>query len=558
MKRFVVALVIALAGAVVLASPASAHAALESTQPQAGAILDEPPESVTLHFTEAIQAATDAVRVFDAARARVDTGGVEQVDGRTIRVGIGDIGDGGYVVAWKVVSGDGHPIGGAFTWRVGEASSAVDPALVADLVEGQRAGADVGVAAGIVRAAVFASLLLLLGAGAFVSLLWPAGAEHPRIRRLLWSSLVVLAIATVVGIGLQGAGVEGGALGDALKPAVFGNVLETTVGKVWLARLALLAAVAVLLTQLRSASQTWWRGTAVVLGLAVAATPALSGHADSGRWTALAKVADTVHVGAAAVWLGGLAALVVAALRIDERDVRDIAERFSPVAFAAVSVVVLTGAFQSVRQVTTLDALEISYGRLLAVKVVLVLALIGIASVTRSALRERLALDDDEPISEARTMRVLRRLVAAELVLALVVVGVTSLLVDADPGGASTATAGPFDETVVVDASPGTGGTSDVLINVVVVPGTVGPTDIHLYVDNPAGGLAPPVDATGSMSSGEITGIPIEFVDAGPGHWSAYDIDIPIAGQWELTIDVLLTDVEEVSATFTIPIGGTQ
>lgn len=446
----------------------------------------------------------------------------------------------------------------AFTWFVGDASAAVDPALVAELIDGQRAGTAVGVAAGIARAAVFVSLLVLLGAIALVAFLWPRGADDRRIRRLLWWSLVVLAVATVAGIGLQGASVGGLPLADALTPSVFGDVLDTTFGKVWLARLVLLVPFAALLARLHASTRAWWRIAAVAVGLAIAATPALSGHADSGRWSALAKIADTVHVAAAAVWLGGLAALVVAALRGDDRQAREVAERFSPVAFAAVVVVVVTGTFQSVRQVTTLDALETSYGRLLAVKVVLVLALIGIASVARSALRGRLELDDDEPMSEARTIGAVRRLVAAELVLALVVVGVTALLVDADPGGAATAVARPFDETVVVDASPGTGGARDVLINVVVVPGTVGPTDIHLYVDDPAGGLTPPVDATGSMSYGDITGIPVELVDAGPGHWSAYDIDIPIAGQWELTIDVLLTEVDEVSATFTIPIGGSQ
>jgi copper transport protein len=181
---------------------------------------------------------------------------------------------------------------------------------------------------------------------------------------------------------------------------------------------------------------------------------------------------------------------------------------------------------------------------------VLVLALIGVASLTRSALRGRLAPDDAEPVTEERTMGVLRRLVVVEVVVAVVVVAITSLLVDANPGGAGVAgAAGPFDETVVVD---------DVLINLVAVPGTVGPTDIHLYVDDPGGGLTPPVGVTGTLSSGDITGVEVPFVAAGPGHWSAYDVDLPIAGQWELAIDVLLTEVDEISTTFTIPIGGTS
>ena len=548
MPRPLVALGIAVLTVIALASPASAHAALDTTEPASGAILDAPPDTVTLHFTEAVQADDDAVQVFDADRTRVDLGDVEAVDGRTIRVALDDIGDGGYVVAWKVVSADGHPINGGFTWRVGDASTAVDPGVVADLLDEQDAEPAVGVAAGVVRFLVFAAILVLVGGLAFVSFVWPAGVGERRVRRLLWGALVVLAAGTALGIGLQGASVGGLGVSDALKPSVFGDVVDTTFGTVWLARLALLVPMAWVLTQVRHAHRGWWRVNAVVLGVAIAATPAFAGHADSGRWTTLAKVADVVHVVAAAAWLGGLAVLAVRALRRDVPDARAIAERFSPIAFTAVGVVVVTGTFQSVRQVTSLDDIETSYGRLLAVKVVLVLALIGVASLTRSALRGRLALDESEPMTEERTMGVLRRLVVAEVAVAVVIVAVTSLLVDANPGGAGATAAGPFDETVVVD---------DVLINVVAVPGTVGPTDIHLYVDDPAGGLTPPVGVTGTLSSGDVDGIEVPFVAAGPGHWSAYDVDLPIAGQWELAIDVLLTEVDEVSTTFTIPIGGT-
>jgi copper transport protein len=248
------------------------------------------------------------------------------------------------------------------------------------------------------------------------------------------------------------------------------------------------------------------------------------------------------------VWLGGLAVLLTAALRSDVAEARTVTERFSPIAFGAVIAVVATGTFQSVRQVTTLDAIETSYGRLLAVKIVLVLGLIGIASLTRSALQSRLTEASD---GEHDEVSVLRRLVGAEVVVALIVIAVTALLVDANPGYDTTVSAGPYDETHVVD---------DTLINVVAVPGTVGPTDFHIYVDNPAGGLTPPVDATATLSlpSGDIAGIPVTLVDAGPSHWSANDVDVPIAGQWVLTVEILLTDVDKVSTTFTIPIGGTS
>src|SRR5687767_3871817 len=60
--RPLVGLAVAVLALVALASPAAAHAALESTEPAAGAILEAPPDAVTLHFTEAVQADDDSVR----------------------------------------------------------------------------------------------------------------------------------------------------------------------------------------------------------------------------------------------------------------------------------------------------------------------------------------------------------------------------------------------------------------------------------------------------------------------------------------------------------------
>ena len=212
--------------------------------------------------------------------------------------------------------------------------------------------------------------------------------------------------------------------------------------------------------------------------------------------------------------------------------------RFSNVAFGAVVVVVVTGTFQSIRQIDGLDAIETSYGRLLAVKIVLVATLVGVASIARTAVRQ------------GQTS--LRALVAVEVAMAVVIVGVTAMLVDAVPARAvETASGGPFQQTRVVD---------DVLVDVVLVPGTAGPNDIHVYVTNPAGGLTAGLETTGTLSlpAQGIEGVEVPFVVAGRNHWSANDLDIPIAGEWELTVDVLLTEVDQISATFTIPIGGTS
>jgi copper transport protein len=560
MKRVLAVLALLFVAATAFAPTAGAHAALESTTPAAGDILDAAPREITLQFSEPVHVDDDGVRIFDASGSRLDTGD-PATDGSTIAVPVSGLDVGGYVVTWKVVSEDGHPIGGGFTFRVGDDAAAVDPGVVRGLLEGQTSPREVGVAHGFVRFLVFGGILLLVGGAAFVAALWPAGADRRIVRRLLWWAWGAVLACTLLGLGLQSVELAGGGLADITNSSNLAEVLDTDVGKVWLLRALALVPVAWLLGQLRSAGKTWWRIDAAVFGLVLVATPAFSGHADTGRWTLLAKVFDIAHVGSAAVWLGGLTILFFGVLRTDVPDARSITERWSPVAFGAVVVVSLTGVGQAIRQVTTLDALETSYGRLLAVKIVLVIALIGVASLTRSALQGRLTFGDPDAVlpagpgamtsGESDDISILRKLVGAEVAIALVVVAVTALLVDANPGYAVGTVAGPFDETKVVD---------DVLVNVVAVPGSVGPTDIHVYVDNPSGGLEPPVDVTGTLAlpGADIQGIDVEFVTAGPSHWSANDIEIPIAGDWELTLQVLLTDVDQVTATYTIPIGGSQ
>jgi copper transport protein len=522
---------------IAFASPAGAHSALEETSPAAGDSLDAPPSEIRLVFTQSVDVDDGDVQVFDATADAVDAGDLQHPQGDVVILPLEPLDAGGYVVTWRAISADGHPIAGGFTFRVGDAA-AVDPELVEELLASQSSDATVGAVFGVVRGIVFGGLLLLVGAAAFIALFWPAGAAERRTRRLLWTGWWALFTGTLLGIGLQAADVAGLGIDAAFDPNVVADVLDTRFGEVWLARLVLLIPAAVLVDSLARGRvrSPWWRAFAAVTGIGLLLTPALSGHADTGRWVRAAQVADVVHVGSAALWLGGLAVLLFVALRTDAGEA--VASRFSDVALGAVVVVVVTGMFQSVRQIDSLDALETSYGRLLAVKVVLVAALIGVASISRTAVRQG--------------ARSLRTLVAVEVAMAVVIVGVTAMLVDAVPSRyVQEASGGPFQQTKVVD---------DVLVDVVLVPGVAGPNDIHVYVTNPAGGLTSALEVTGTLSlpSQGIEGIEVPFVVAGRNHWSSNDLDIPIAGAWELTVTVLLTEIDQIEATFTIPIGGSS
>lgn len=547
MRRVLVALGVVLGALVLLASPAGAHAQLESTSPAAGERLDAGPEVLEVRFTEGVEAEGDALRLFGAGGERLDLGRIERAEGgKVLRATSGELGDGGYMLTWRVVSLDGHPISGGVTWRVGD-GAAVDPSLLEELLEAEGGDEAVSAAAAVVRALLFASLLVLVGALVFLLLVWPDGADDPRLVPTTRASVAVAALCTVLGMGLQGADVDGRALSHAFTAGAVADTLDTTFGQAALLRLGALAVLAVLVWRMTPAlvRGVRWRLAVQVAVVAVLASVALGGHARTGRWAGLAFPVDVAHLLAAAVWIGGLVVLAGVVLpRRDELTPR-IAARFSTIAAGAVAVVVVTGTFQAVRQVGSLDGLrDTNYGRLLALKVVAVLAIVGLGAFSRSLVRARAGGGGAE-LDDVGLHRAVRRSVLAETVVAAIVVALTSLLVAADP--ARSVEAAAFEQVRLVETTQ---------LTLVAAPARSGPVDIHLYADDPNIGLTADLEATATMALPERgippVALPIRY--AGRGHWSAYDVDVPISGRWQVEVEVVVSEFEQRQASFTVPI----
>jgi methionine-rich copper-binding protein CopC len=111
----------AAAGALVLPAAAWAHAALVRTVPSASVVLNRPPPVVLLAYTEAVEPRFAAISVTDAAGTS-QTAGVPRrsaADPKTLVVPLRQVAQGWYLVYWRVISVDGHPVRGAFTFAVG-------------------------------------------------------------------------------------------------------------------------------------------------------------------------------------------------------------------------------------------------------------------------------------------------------------------------------------------------------------------------------------------------------------------------------------------------------
>jgi copper transport protein len=549
------------------AAPAFAHAQLTSTEPVGGTALATSPSRVVLRFGESVEIPLGSVRVFASPSGKqVETGAAGHADGQgnAVAVKLPKLDKGTYIVTWRVTSADAHPVHGAFTFVVGSGKGgAGDAALVEKLLSSGGGSTTVGAVYAVIRFAAFSALVLLVGGFAFLALVWPGGAALARARRLLWAAWGAAVVTTAVGIPVQGVYAAGLPLSKVASSTVLSGVLDERFGKVWGARLVLLALMALVLVALGrrpvaggAALPPAIRAAGGVLGVGLLLTPGLAGHASTQDLVPLAVASDVVHLVSVSLWLGGLAMLVVTVLprRLPD-ELAAVVPRFSRIAFGAVIAILATGTFQGWREVRSKAALtDTTYGRLLIVKVVLFAVLVALGALSRRFVQARYRVPaarlsfgpgTDTADPDGETVTQLRKTVGAETVLAVVVLAVTALLVNAQP--ARSALAQPYSTEMRSDT---------VWVDVTVDPAKAGPAALHFYTLSPQGSQQEVQDLTVTLSlpSQDVGPLTVPVTRAGPGHFSAYNFNIPLRGQWKLEVKALLSDIDETTVSATIPV----
>ena len=521
-----------------LAAPASGHALIRSTEPAADAVVAEAPRRVVLRFTEPVEAAFGAIRVYDTAGSRVDDGRAAHVKGDPSAVAVGLSGglrDGTYTVSWRVVSADGHPVGEAFLFHVGAPGADAQGALERMLEGEAGTGRVPGIVHGLARWAVFCGLVLLIGAWAFLPLVAaPAGAATEDLRarraRTLRAGWWLAVVATLVGLVSQIAVAAGLPLHRALAPGLLGDLFDTRFGLVGLARLSLLLVAALA-----------WRGgkldgaprMAGLLALVLAATPALSGHAGALRPPVVHVGADALHVAAAGVWLGGLVLLLRAQLTAA------LVRRFSTVALRAVALLAITGVVRSIAEVGAPRALwQTTYGVTLLVKLGVFALLLALAGANRFRAQPRLVAAEADGTPAPAGL--LRRLVGAEVALGVVVLAVTAVLVNLPPAKVEAGLAGPW----MTETSMGEG-----TAHVVVDPNKVGENIVHVTLLGPD---ARPMQVESlrvrfRLPSDGIGPIEAEALRLGPGHFAVQGRQLSVPGTWELDLVAVINRFTDIT-----------
>ncbi|MBO3736570.1 copper resistance CopC/CopD family protein [Actinoplanes flavus] len=542
-RRFVVgaaAIVGALAVLLGPATPAQAHAVITATSPAQGSVVSQAPRTVQLAFNEPVRVIAGRTQVIAPDGKRINAGD-PVTDGQRLTVTLRDPARplGTYVVSYRIISADNHAIAGAFTFSVGAPS-----ATTAGIGEVEtRPGVQAAVA--VAKYAGYAGLTLTVGP-LLVLLVF-------RPRRWSWRGPLllasvgggVLAAGTVASLWLQVPYVSGAGVFD-----VSGTELRQTMvsgyGLALLARLGLIvAACAVVAYLVRARRSRAARVGLAVVGLVALVTWPLAGHPMASAVPAVMASADVVHLAGMSVWVGGLVALLAFVVpRAHARQLRLILPVWSRWAAVAVYWLVATGVVQALVQTGALGQLTGTvYGRLLLVKVGLVVAVLAAAAYARRLVRRR----------AGDSARALRFTMTAEAGIAALILAASSLLTQATPArsagveAAATATAKGFVTTL---------NSNLYAVQFEIFPAQVGEYNtFHGFAYTPEG---KPLDVAEWKLTAALPAAGIEPMDnpVGPllGNQGLGNVAFPIPGQWTLTLTVRTSDIDQATVTTTVQV----
>jgi copper transport protein len=520
------------------AGDADAHASLLRAEPADGAVIAAPPAALTLTFNEAVSPLTVAAEnatVTVAARQRLQRGT--------------------HVLSWRVTSADGHPVRGSLIFSIGAPSAQASPTT--------QDASDRGVRAALWAAKLVIYLGLFMGVGGAFFRAWVADPGSTAATPWIVALLAVGLAAAPVSVGLQGLDALDLPLGGLTQALAWDAGLATSYGRTAIAAaLALLAGLVSLSAGAFSGkvatgfpqkmrqpkvSPCLARGFALVGLLGVGLALSLSGHASTAEPQLASRSAVFLHGVCVAFWIGALLPLY-ATVR-DARGARAELERFSRAVPLAVGLLAASGLWLAVVQLGRIDALwTTAYGQVLACKLAAVMVLLALAAVNRYWLVPKLESAD------AGAPRGLATSIAFECIVAIIILALVALWRFTPPPRAFDMSA-PISihlhgeramAQIEIERPKGQGGRASLQ----VLDGEFQPLavkEVTLVLANPSAGIEP---MRRTATRAEEAG-----ARPGPMNWRIEDLRIPVAGRWNVRVELLVSDFDKVMIedTVTLP-----
>jgi copper transport protein len=515
---------------------AHAHAVLVESTPVDGAVLDRAPDRVRLRFNEPVQIIS--LRLVDESGQATPLAQDPETTPDRVEAPLPSLSPGSYVVSWRLLSVDGHPVGGAAFFTLGTAQHHADPG---GMVRAAETPAGLRAAHLVARGLTYAGTLLAAGLALFLVLFGRrAAVDYRAIARPAVAAALLGAVATAIAAAMQSAMLAGG-LADALHPTTLARALGTGFGLAALVRLAGLVALLVALAQRNFVPMLGAAGA-----LAVAASFAVTGHTVRLDSPVLSTLL-VFHLLAVAFWTGSFIPLVRATWGTDVAATQELMRAFSAVAVVLVPGLIAAGAAIAWFLVGEWTALVTTpYGLALSAKITLVAGMLALAAVNKWRLVPAL------PTGRAAVSR-LRRSICLEAVLAFAVIAATTVLTNVPPpSGGHGMPDDPGSQTVLVKTA-----SFDLVLT--IVPARPGSNTLDLAVTS-GGNPKDVLEVTLQLGRPDlgIEEITRPMRHAGPGKYRLEGRELAVAGPWRLRIDLLVSDFEKQSAEVFVTIVSTS
>ncbi|MPZ41330.1 MAG: copper resistance protein CopC [Rhizobiales bacterium] len=547
--------VIALLTALVQSSAVFGHASLVRAEPADGALVAEPPVLMRLTFNEPVTPLVIRLIAPDGAATTV----AASAENTTVTVKLPALVRGTHVLSWRVISADGHPVGGSLVFSVGEASAPPGP--------GALPAGDPLVRAALWMAKVIIYLALMIGIGGAFFRMWfdvPSAHTRPRVApsthpgtgsrenpeslvpgprlrederasqawidRALIGLIAAGLLVTPLSVGLQGLDALDLRLPALAQRLVWETSLGTSYGMTAItAMIALFAGLFAFEAESRTNGHSMAGALSLAALMATGLALALSGHTSNASPQMLTRPSVFVHVICVAFWVGALLPLV-AAVQAGEGNALG---RFSHAIPYPLAGLVISGIVLAVVQLDRVDALwTTSYGIVLSCKIAAVVALLALAALNRYVFTPRYQHGNVAASGS------LTKTLTVELCLVAAILALVALWRFTPPPRALAA----FEPVEVhlhgtramaqVSLMPVRARDPRVRVEVLDGEFNVLPVkEVTMTLANPAAGIEPVRRAA---------------VHDRDGHWRVAGLRIPVSGQWIVRVDLLIDDFDKI------------
>lgn len=533
-----------------LPTPTYAHAYLQQSNPSGNEVLTKSPAQITLQFNEPIQSAFHSIQVINSAGDRVDQDDAHVVKNRpsVLETSVKpDLPDGIYVIAWKAISGDGHPIEGTIPFQMGNSGGESRPST--QTTPSYFPGLDLI----IIRWLLYLSIAFFMGILSFYLFMYPANPKGnfllpQRSRWLLWTSYIGITLSLLLSLPLQTTIDARIGWTEVWSTEWLGQMIQhTSFGPVWIVQLLLIILVggALVFTNLKNLSSRFRKNSAFVafiLGFGILLSKAFIGHAPTTELQAISILMDFIHLSAVSIWLGSLLALAAilpgeASLPTYPPDRKKVyftvIHTFSRWGTILVALLIVSGIYASFQYIPTVYALfHTLYGQVLLMKSGLLLIMIGFAAFNL--------------LCGKQMQKELSPSIWTELSVGVVVLVLSAVLSNLPTGMASP---GPIHQSHKLD--------NGYIISLGISPNITGNNTFEIDIHNAAGQ---------EFTDVQQIKLTLTSLDMDMGK---YEIIIPnnpstplrkedlisMAGRWNAQVHVLTTSLESWDTHFTFRVG---